>query len=191
MARSWTLPGLALAFLLAGPASAQNTPAPGSMMGPGYGMGSGSGMHGPGMMGPMGMAAYPDGYAAFLKTELGITTAQEGVWDRFAKVLKDRLGKRGAQRGSLMGPGMMGGGGNGQSPGFGPGRGMGPGMMGGGAVQPAEALPAALDREVGWAQERLDSLKALRDAAKPLYAALSAEQKAKADQLLGWPMGMY
>ncbi|PWC58959.1 Spy/CpxP family protein refolding chaperone, partial [Azospirillum sp. TSH20] len=37
---------------------------------------------------------------------------------------------------------------------------------------------------------RLDAMKALEAAAKPLYAALSDEQKKVADQLFAGPMGM-
>jgi hypothetical protein len=37
---------------------------------------------------------------------------------------------------------------------------------------------------------RLDGLKALETAAKPLYAVLTDDQKKLADQLLSGPMGM-
>jgi hypothetical protein len=62
---------------------------------------------------------------------------------------------------------------------------IGPGMMQNVQGWQPQPLPDALDRQVGWAQSQLDSLKSLRDAAKPLYAKLSDEQKAKADKLLG------
>ena len=145
---------------------------PGMMAGQGM---MGYGMMGRGMMGMGMMARYPNGYLAFLKTEIGINAKQEKAWDTFAKALKEQAaamqshraamhGRRAGHmaRGSRMGPGMKGYG-NGQS----------------------TPLPEALDQRIQAEQARIESLKALRDAAGPLYATLSDEQKAKANQLLG------
>jgi hypothetical protein len=152
----------------------------GGGMGPGMMMGGMYGGHGMGML-----ARYPDGYVAFLKAELGITKGQQGAFDAFARVLKSKAASLapGWSRGMKRGAGMRG-----------PGRGMGPGMMGGnwrgpmnaanGAWQPP-ALTDALDQQVKDGQARLDALKAIAQAAKPFYAALNADQKAKADRLLG------
>jgi hypothetical protein len=176
MARKAVLATLIVSLVLAVPAVAQQgngtwTTGPGMM----------GGFGGPGMMrggfGMMGggfgmMSQYPDGYVAFLKTELGITAAQEKVWAPCAKAIRDGA----AANAKLWGPGGR----------MGPqGRQMGPGMMQNYQAWQPQPLPDALDRQVDWAQSRLDSLKALRDAAKPLYAKLSDEQKAKADRLLG------
>lgn len=143
------------------------------------------GMTGHGMMGSMMgmgmMARYPDGYLAFLKTEISITAKQEKAWDAFAEALKTRAGAMqshwAAMHAGMMGRGM------GQGQGM-TGGGMGPGMMGHGSGQ-AIPLPDRLDQRIQAEQAQIESLKALRDAAKPFYAALSDEQKAKADQLLG------
>jgi hypothetical protein len=154
--------------------------------------GGGPWVMGPGMMGGFGgrmmgggfgmMSQYPDGYVAFLKAELNITPAQEKVWAPFAKALRDSA----ATSGRFWGPGgrMMRGTGQ-MGPGMMQGQQMGPGMMQNYQGWKPQPLPDALDAQVDWAQSRLDNLKALRDAAKPLYAKLTDEQKAKADRLLG------
>lgn len=174
MARKAALAVVIASLTFAGPALAQQGGG-NWMMGPGM-MGGGFGM-----MGGMGMMSqYPDGYVAFLKTELGITSAQEKVWAPFAKAIRDASAAnvrgwgmgRGMMRGvGQMGPGMM--------------QGQGPAMMQNSQAWQAQPLPEALDAQVDRVQSRLDSLKALRDAAKPLYAKLSDDQKAKADRLLG------
>lgn len=134
----------------------------------------GAGMMGPGMMGGMMgmMARYPDGYLAFLKTEIGITAKQEKAWGAFAKALKSQAGAMGshwaAKHGAMMGRRGM----------------MGQGMMGYGGGQTVP-LPDRLEQRIQAEQAQIESLKALRDAAKPFYQALSDQQKAKADQLLG------
>lgn len=160
----------------------------GGMGGPGM-MGGGSGM----MRGGFGMMSqYPDGTAAFLKTEIGITPAQEKVWAPFVKAMRDASAASARSSGVGRGPGMMRGAGQ-MGPGMMQGQQMGPGMMQGqgpGMMQNSQGwqpqpLPDALDARIESAQSRLDSLKKLRDAAKPLYAKLSDDQKAKADKLLG------
>lgn len=165
-----------IAILLAATAHAQPTSSPGGWrMGPGM---MRSGMMGPAMTsggyGMMGwLSQYSDGYIAFLKTELKITPAQEGAFSKLADALRKQAGQA-----QTRGPGWMMGRG-----------GYGPGMMSGGtaAWQP-HPLPDALDQEVAAAQQRLNSLKAMRDAAKPLYAKLTDDQKSMADRLLSCPM---
>lgn len=195
-ARAFIPLALAGTLVAAAPALAQGTSGGQSGtqtygMGP-WMMGGGWGM-GPGMMGGMyggrgmGMLArYPDGYVAFLKAELGITRKQEGAFDAFARVLKTKA--------SALAPGWSRWMGHGRGAGMrGPGRGMGPGMMGGNWRGPMNAgtgwkppaLTDALDQQVKDGQARLDALKDIAQAAKPFYAALNADQKAKADRLLG------
>ena len=55
--------------------------------GPGYGMGPGM-MHG-GMHGGAGPAGFDPARLATLKTELGLTTAQEPAWSKYAKTVED------------------------------------------------------------------------------------------------------
>lgn len=178
MARKVVIAAVVASIVFAVPAVAQQGNGT-WVMGPGMM----SGVGGPGMMmgGGFGMMnQYPDGYVAFLKTELKITSAQESVWAPFAKAIRDRAA---AYRSSGPGPGMMRGGQIG--PGMMQGQQMGPGMMQNAQGWQPQPLPDALDSQVQGTQSRLDSLKAFRDAAKPLYAKLSDEQKAKADRLLG------
>jgi len=167
--RSTTMAAAVLAgCLLAGHAMAQTTRGPGMMQGwgPGYGMmqgygpgyGTGYGMMGDGgmMMGMMG--GHTAGMLAFLKTEIGITAAQEPQWSKFAEALG---GMAGGMRGGMMRQGQ--------------------------SADPAkpQPLPEALATRVGWMESHLAAMKAVRDAAGPLYAVLSAEQKTKADTLMG------
>lgn len=139
----------------------------GMMYGPGYGMGGyGMGAYGMGghgmMMGMMG-GGYTEGSIAFLKAELGITAQQEAVWKPFAEALRS------------FGASM-----------HGPRRAQQPATQPPAAQPPAnQSLPDSLETRVGWMEGHLAALKKLRDAAKPLYAALSPEQKTKADDLLG------
>ena len=159
-----------IAVFAAAPSLAQGNQMPmgqgtmGQAMGPGM-MPGGMGMMNCPMMGMM--AEHKEGYIAFLKTELAITDAQANVWDPFANAIRELAGKMQAMpMGSMMGGGMMGGG------------------------QERTPLPDALKQSVETMQAHLDGLKAVRDAAGPLYQALSQEQRAKADQLLGCPMHM-
>lgn len=162
-------------FLLAGSCLAQaedahHPPAKSSpgmmtpMMGGGM-MGSGGmpmmGMMGGGMMPMMGM--YPDGSAAFLKTELKITTAQEAVWTAYASALKDFMQQH-QQHMSAM-------------------------MMGGAGAAPRGWIERLTDSEAK-ISAHLQAVKKIRPAAEALYAALSAEQKQKADALMPGGMGM-
>lgn len=130
---------------------------PGMMYGQGYGPGYGMGGHGM-MMGMMG-GGYTEGSVAFLKAELGITAQQEAVWKPFAEALRSfGATMHGPRHGRQAAP----------------------------VQQPqSQTLPDSLETRVGWMEGHLAALKTLSSTAKPLYAALTPEQKAKADDLLG------
>jgi hypothetical protein len=173
------------AFSLAPAALAQNQEDPaGSMMG--GRMGQGMMMNCPmsGMMG--GAHDYVEGRIAFLKAELHITSAQEKAWSDYANELRSVRESAPARMGQMMGQtGQMGQ----MMQGDGMQGAMGRGMMmgGGGDRQPApDALKARIDAMEG----RLANLKKLQAATAKLYSALSDEQKATADDLLGPRCGM-
>ena len=146
-------------------------PGPG-MMGGGYGpgmmfgQGSGPGRgYGPGMMGmmmggcggfgPEGQSAsYVDGRVAFLKAELAITDAQKTAWDAYAEALKRNL--QSMQRMALT-------------------------MK---TVFEAKTPVERLDAHLAAMDVRLGALKDMKPALAGIYAALSADQKKKADDLL-------
>lgn len=146
---------------------------PGSIMGPGM---MGPGMMGPGMMQMMqgrmrgmgGMMAPEriEGRIAFLRAELRITEAQQPQWNAFAEALR-------ANARSISG--MM--------------TSMRAGMMSGGQAA-APALPQRLEAYERMLDGRLESLRRLRAALTPLYAALDDAQKRTADELImPGPMG--
>lgn len=131
------------------------------MMGPGYGPGYRSGMMG--MMGgcPMMGATsegraqtFAEGRIAFLKAELGITEAQKTAWDAYADAIKRNLQSM---------------------------QGMWQTMK---AVFEAKTPVERLDAHVGAMESRLTALKEVKPALASLYAALSDDQKKKADELL-------
>ncbi|HEY0834053.1 MAG TPA: Spy/CpxP family protein refolding chaperone [Azospirillum sp.] len=132
----------------------------------------GLGMMGPGMMpmmrqmmmgqqGAMGLPfEHVEGRIAFLKAELRITDAQAPQWNAFADAL--RAGGKVHQ-------------------------GVHEQMTKGG-------MPSSWPDRLAFQQKalsaRLDALKALEAAARPLYAVLTDDQKTLADKLLTGPMGM-
>jgi hypothetical protein len=122
------------------------------------------------MMGHCRMMQRSEGALAFLKTELKITAAQEKAWGAFAAAYRDEVAQRPKEpmAGRRGGPGGMGPGG------MGPG-----GMMGAG-----QPFPKAVEQHLQMMERHLASARKLTDAAKPLYDALSAEQKKTADELL-------
>jgi hypothetical protein len=160
-------------------AQAQNaapaTPKPGMGMG-GMGMGGmGMGMMqqmqgGTGSMpmmqmggGGMGMPfEHAEGRIAFLKAEIGITDAQQKVWDAFAEALRQNAGSMRKMHQRMM------------------------------AKAPSDSMsfPERLEGMAGMASARAEALKVLGSAARPLYDALSEEQRGKANSLLAGPMGM-
>jgi LTXXQ motif family protein len=146
-------------------------PDSGSMMNQQPGSGSMMGRHG--MMGGMGMGGGPaamcgrmtshvEGRIAFLKAELKITPEQEALWNDYANAVRDNAKAMGSRCTALMGDS--------------------------GASQ--KSLPDRLDAQEQFVAARLDSLRATNKALKPLYQALSDEQKKLADQLIRSSTGM-
>jgi hypothetical protein len=142
-------------------------------MPPGPGMGSdqmpGRGMMGD-MMGPGGMMdmigrgcpmmaggdapAFAEGRIAFLKAELAITDAQKAAWEPYAAAVKKNLQGMPAMRQAMM------------------------------KVMEAKTPVERLDARIAAMDGHLASLKDAKPALAALYAALSADQKTKADQIL-------
>lgn len=117
-----------------------------------------------GMMGQHGGMGMPfehtEGRIAFLKAELGITDAQTAQWNTLADALRAN-----AKIQRTMHEHMTKGG-----------------------------MPSSWSERLTFQQKalssRLDGLKALDAASKPLYAVLTEDQKKLAEQLLSGPMGM-
>jgi hypothetical protein len=124
---------------------------------------------GPGMMGMMRMmggcpmmgmmmgadtSAFADGRIAFLKAELAITDAQKGAWETYAEALKKNLQGMQVMRQVMM------------------------------RVIEAKTPVERLDAHISVMDGRLASLKEVKPALAALYAALSDDQKKKADQIL-------
>jgi hypothetical protein len=130
------------------------------MMGQGMGRGGMMGMMGGGcpmmaMMGRNGAApSFAEGRIAFIKAELAITDAQYGVWDAYAAALRKNLESMQSMRKTMMS-----------------------------ATQPASPVER-LDLHISTMESRLQSLKEVKPALAALYAALSEDQKKKADDLL-------
>jgi LTXXQ motif family protein len=117
----------------------------------------------PMMMGQGGMpmmAKHIEGRLAFLKTELKITDAQLPLWNAFAQAMRDDA--------STMQP-------------------MPHPMMG---MNKGATLPNKLAARETMLTARLEAVRKLKTAADPLYAALTAEQKKTADEIMLSPMGM-
>jgi hypothetical protein len=165
------------------PAASPTMPRPGTSPMPGgqpgmmdSGMMSG-GMISPGMMssmmsmmGPMGQMMAPEhveGRIAFLKAELKITDAQQPLWNAFADAL--RANARGMHRMMTELHGAM---------------------MPSPTAAPT-ALPQRIEIHEHMLAARLDSLRQIKAALQPLYAALDDTQKQAADRLLmAGPMGL-
>jgi hypothetical protein len=117
-----------------------------------------------GMMGQQGGMGMPfehaEGRIAFLKTELRITDAQTPQWNAFADTLRANAKSHQAMHEQMAKGGM-----------------------------PSSWLERLAFQQKAMST-RLDGLKALETAAKPLYAVLTDDQKKLADQLLSGPMGM-
>ena len=106
------------------------------------------------------MSAEVEGRIAALKTELKITDAQTPQWDRFADALRVTAKSMNGMFEQMTPSGM------------------------------SATLPARLDCHEKMLTAHLNSLKTLKDAVEPLYAALSDDQKKIADGLMIGPMGM-
>jgi hypothetical protein len=114
-----------------------------------------------GQQGGMGMPfEHTEGRIAFLKTELKITDAQTPQWNAFADALRANAKTHQAMHEQMTKGGMP------------------------------SSWPERLTFQQKALSTRLDGLKALEAAAKPLYAVLTDDQKKLADQLLSGPMGM-
>lgn len=96
-----------------------------------------------------------EGRLAYLKAELGITDAQIPVWNGYVTAAKARLSTMQGTHQAMMQ-----------------------------AWQSGTAV-ARLDAHTKSMESMVESLKALRPATEALYSVLSADQKLKADQLLG------
>jgi hypothetical protein len=115
------------------------------------------------MMGQGGMplmAKHIEGRLAFLKTELKITDAQLPLWNAFAQAMRDDASTIQAMPHPMMG------------------------------MNKAATLPDKLAAHETMLAARLEALRKLKAAADPLYAALTADQKKTADDILLTPMGM-
>jgi hypothetical protein len=106
------------------------------------------------------MSADIEGRIASLKAGLRITGAQEAEWNRFADALRATAKSTDGMFEQMTPSGM------------------------------AAALPARLDRHEKMLTTHLNSLKTLKEAIDPLYAALGDDQKKTADRLMIGPMGV-
>ena len=142
----------------------------GHMMGHGMGQGGATMGHqgmgrGMGMRGGQGsicgmITTHVEGRLAFLKAELAITSEQESLWNDYAAAVRDNA-KSVASRCSAM-------------------------MKG----EAKQSLPDRLEAQEQFVAARLDALRAVSKALKPLYGALSDTQKQLADELIRSSTGM-
>ena len=170
--RSIVAPTIVAAVLISIPVSVLGQQSPG-MMGPGArsmmgpGMMRGQGQNGSGdMMGMTGSCPMMGGATgeqartfaeeriAFLKTELSITDAQKNVWDAYADAIRHNLQSMQGMRQMMK------------------------------AVFEAKTPIERLDAHIATMESRVAALKEVKPALANLYAALSSEQKQKADELL-------
>lgn len=120
-----------------------------------------------GMMGMMqGMmkcplAGHAEGTLAFLKTELKISAGQTKPWESFATAYRDIA----ASHTPMMGEGMMAG-----------------DRKAGGAM--AKPFPERMAMHTKMMERHLAAAKKFQAAVHPFYAALDAQQKKTADELL-------
>ena len=119
-------------------------------------------MHGRGMMGMMGGCpmmgrsnpSYAEGRIAFLKAELSITDQQTVAWDAYAAAVKKNLAGMQHMRETMM------------------------------KFMQARSPVERLDAHIAAMESRVAALNELKPPLANLYAALSDEQKKKADELL-------
>jgi len=170
---------LVLALALGAPAAlAQQSPpaAPHQQMRGPMGHDRGAGHPGMPMMGMQDPARHVEGRLAFIKAELAITEAQQPQWQAFADAFRanaKRMGEMHAARGT--GAPM-------------------PGAMPGGGMTKAEhgatPLPERFDQAERHMTMHLEMLRSMKAPVTQLYAALSANQKKMADEIIRGPMGM-
>ncbi|HEY5608518.1 MAG TPA: Spy/CpxP family protein refolding chaperone [Alphaproteobacteria bacterium] len=124
---------------------------------------------GRGMAGPMiGMSVEDDmmierveGRIAFLHAELKIGAAQEQRWQGFATALRANAQKLDKLRSTVNA-----------------------------AVPGLPSTLQQLERQERWIAARLDGVRALKTTLEPLYAAMSDDQKQRADELLPLHLGL-
>lgn len=127
----------------------------------GSGMMGGMGMMGSGMHGMMGQGMMNDvgpmmeGRLAYMKAELGINAEQTAAWDDYAKAVKARVASMQETHTEMMKV-----------------------MHSGSALERLDARTKAMESMV-------EGLKAVRPSIEALYKVLSADQRKKADSLLG------
>jgi LTXXQ motif family protein len=134
----------------------------GGMMGHGmmHGMmGGGRGMGGGDVCGRM--TAHMDGRLAYLKAELKITPDEESLWNDYAAAVKDNAKSLGERCTALVAQ----------------------------SKDKTPSLPERLDIHEQFMTARVDALRAVTKALKPLYAGLSDEQKQLADQFINGSTG--
>ena len=115
------------------------------------------------MMGQGGlpmMAKHIEGRLAFLKTELKITDAQLPLWNAFAEAMREDASTMHAMPHPMMG------------------------------MNKAATLPDKLAAHETMLTAHLEAVRKLKAAADPLYAALNADQKKTADDIMLSPIGM-
>jgi ATP-dependent Clp protease ATP-binding subunit ClpA len=108
------------------------------------------------------MANHIEGRLAYIKAELKITEAQESLWNTYAAAAHDNANAMRAHCTAMMSK----------------------------RSGSAASLPDRLDQHEQFMAAQLDATRAMNKAIKPLYAALSDDQKKTADQLFWGPMGM-
>jgi LTXXQ motif family protein len=170
--KTFAAAALVMAITIAGAANAQDPPDAWNgwmgMMGPrgmmGY-SGPGSWMMGRGDFSQAmcnAMANHIEGRLAYTKAELKITDAQADLWNAYTTAARNNANAMHAHCTTMM-------------------------SRGSGS---ASNLPERLDQHEQLMTAQLDAIRAMNKALKPLYAALSEDQKKTADQLFWGPMGM-
>jgi hypothetical protein len=106
------------------------------------------------------MANHVEGRLAYIKAELKITEAQESPWNAYAAAARDNANAMRAHCTTMM------------------------------SRRSGLSLPDRLDQHEQLMAAQLDAIRAMNKALKPLYVALSENQKKAADQLFWGPMGM-
>jgi len=106
------------------------------------------------------MAKHIDGRLAFLKTELKITDAQLPLWNALAQAMRANATAMQAMPDAMMG------------------------------MSKAATLPDKLTERETMLTARIEAVRKLKGAVDPLYAALDANHKKTADEIMLSPMGM-
>jgi hypothetical protein len=108
------------------------------------------------------MTAHMDGRLAYLKAELKITPEEESLWNDYAAAVKDNAKSLGERCTALVAK----------------------------SKDKSPSLPERLDIHDQFMTARLDALRSIGKALRPLYADLSDEQKQLADQFINGSTGL-